>query len=68
MFLNLAVIAIKLSLSGLFVYILRSGVIMIAAATLASQLFLLVYAVSHMPSDEGAFVSHFLKCSFENGS
>lgn len=55
MFLNLAVIAIKLSLSGLFVYILRSGVIMIAAATLASQLFLLVYALSHMPSDEGAF-------------
>lgn len=55
MFLNLAVITVKLSLSGLFVYILKSGVIMIAVATLCSQLVLLTYALSHMPTDEGAF-------------
>ena len=55
MLLNMAVIAVKLSLSGLFVYVLRSGVIMIAVATLCSQLFLLIYALLHMPSDEGAF-------------
>lgn len=55
MLLNMVVIAVKLSLSGLFVYVLRSGVIMIAVATLCSQLFLLLYALLHMPSDEGAF-------------
>ena len=55
MFLNLAVIAVKLSLSGLFVYVLKSGVIMIAVATLCSQLVLLTFALTRMPSDEGAF-------------
>jgi len=55
MFLNLAVIAVKPSLSGLFVYVLKSGVIMIAVATLCSQLVLLTFALTRMPSDEGAF-------------
>ena len=53
--LNLAVIAVKLSLSAFFVYVLRGGVTMIAAATLFSQLLVLVYALVSMRADEGAF-------------
>lgn len=55
MTLNMAVIGIKLGLSALFIYVLDCGVIMIAVATLISQLFLLVYALFRMPRDEGAF-------------
>lgn len=53
--LNLMIILVKLSLSALFVYVLESGVIMIAVATLISQGLLLVYALISMPRDEGAF-------------
>ena len=53
--LNLAIILVKLGLSALFVYVLGSGVIMIAVATLVSQSVLLVYAVFSMVRDEGAF-------------
>ena len=45
MTLNMAVIGIKLGLSALFIYVLDYGVIMIAVATLISQLFLLGYAL-----------------------
>ena len=55
MTLNMAVIGIKLGLSALFIYVLDCGVIMIAVATLISQLFLLGYALIRMPRDEGAF-------------
>lgn len=53
--LNLMVIAIKLSLSAFFVYVLESDVIMLAVATLISQGMLLLYALITMPRDEGAF-------------
>ncbi len=53
--LNLMIILIKLGLTALFVYVMECGVIMIAVATLASQCFLLVYALITMPRDEGAF-------------
>ena len=53
--LNLAVILVKLSLSALFVYGLRGGLVMIAAATLAGQALMLVYAVFSMSRDDGAF-------------
>lgn len=55
MFLNLMVILVKLGLSALFIYVLDCGVIMIAVATLISQLTLLGYALFRMPRDEGAF-------------
>ena len=55
LFLNLAVIAVKLLFSAFFVFVLHSGVTMIAAATLLSQLLVLVYAIGSMRSDEGAF-------------
>ena len=55
MLLNFLVIGLKLGLSALFIYVLDSGVVMIAVATLVSQLALLVYALIRMPRDEGAF-------------
>lgn len=55
MALNLVVILVKLSLSAWFVYGLGSGVIMIAVATLMSQLVILLYAALRMPKDDGAF-------------
>lgn len=53
--LNMAIIAVKLSLSAFFVYVLESGLIMIAAATLAGQVMMLVYVLFSMSRDEGAF-------------
>lgn len=53
--LNIAVILVKLGLSALFVYVMDWGVVMIAAATLISQLVILLYAVVGMPADDGAF-------------
>lgn len=53
--LNLMIIVVKLGLSALFVYVIESGVIMIAVATLVSQSLLLLYALCKMPRDEGAF-------------
>ncbi len=55
LYLNLMIIVVKLALSALFVYVLDQGVIMIAVATLISQLLLLGYALLTMPRDEGAF-------------
>lgn len=56
---NVAVVVIKLGLSALFVYGLDGNVVSIAAATLASQLALLAYALVSMARDEGAFRFHF---------
>ena len=53
--LNLSMIAVKLVLSAVFVYILHGGLILIAVATLAGQLLLLAYALLTNPRDEGAF-------------
>lgn len=53
--LNLGIILIKLGLSALFVYVVKGGLILIAVATLAGQVLMLVYAAATMPRDEGAF-------------
>lgn len=53
--LNLVVILTKLGLTAFFVYVLESGVIMIAVATLVGQFVLMGYALVTMPRDEGAF-------------
>ena len=53
--LNLCIIAVKLSLSAFFLYVLHGGLILIAVATLAGQVLLLLYALLTMPKDEGAF-------------
>ncbi len=53
--LNTVVVVVKLALSAIFVYVLQSGLMMIAVATLISQLLLLGYALLSMRRDEGAF-------------
>lgn len=53
--LNMVIIAVKLSLTALFVYVLNSEVIMIAVATLIGQCVTLLYALITMPRDDGAF-------------
>lgn len=59
--LNLVIVAVKLSLSALFVYNLHGDVAMLAAATLIGQVLLLIYALVSMSRDDGAF-----RFSFQN--
>lgn len=53
--LNLVVIVVKLSLTAVFVYVLQGGLVMIAVASLVSQLFLFLFAVKNSLAGEGAF-------------
>lgn len=53
--LNMLVIAIKLSLTALFVYVLHSGINMISVATIVSQSVLLAAAVINMNQKGNAF-------------
>ena len=53
--LNMATVAIKLCFSAYFVYVMESGVTMIAVATLLSQIVMLCYALWSMSRDEGIF-------------
>lgn len=55
LYLNLVMIAVKLSLSALFVYGLDGGLMHIAGATLAGHATIFVYALYSMRRDEGAF-------------
>jgi len=55
LYLNTAVIAVKLFLTALFVYGMGGGVSMIAVATLASQAVLFVAALVNMNQKESAF-------------
>ncbi len=52
---NMVIVVVKLSLSAFFVYVLQSGIIMVAVATLISQVGLLFFALYSMNKDEGAF-------------
>lgn len=53
--LNIAVIVIKLSLTALFVYVLGSGLVMIAVASLLSELTLFAFAVRLSLIGDSAF-------------
>lgn len=53
--LNLLVIIFKLSLTAVFVYILNSGLVMIAVASLISQLVLFIFAVKNSLIGDSAF-------------
>lgn len=53
--LNLIVITVKIGISALFIYVFQWGVMMIAVATLLSQLLLFAVAVISMVKDEGCF-------------
>lgn len=52
---NLVIVMVKLGLSAFFVYILQRGIIMVAVATLISQVGLLLFALYSMSKDDGAF-------------
>ena len=53
--LNMVIIVVKLALSAFFVYGQGGGLIMIAAATLISQVIMLCYVLYSMSRDDGAF-------------
>lgn len=53
--LNLLVIVLKLSLTAIFVYILHSGLVMIAVASLISQVALFIFAVKNSIIGDSAF-------------
>ena len=55
MALNFLVTAVKLSLTAYFVYVLQGGLVMIAAASFASQATLLAFAVRNSLAGDGAF-------------
>ncbi len=54
-YLNILVIAVKLSLTAFFVYVLEGTLVMIAYASLASQLVLLLFAIKNNTSRDSAF-------------
>ena len=51
----MGIILVKLALSAFFVYVLHSGVTMIAVSTLVGQVLILIYAIFTMRRDDGAF-------------
>ena len=53
--LNILVILVKLSLTAYFVYILRSGLVMVAVASLCSELAMFVFALHFSLAGENAF-------------
>lgn len=53
--LNFVVLGIKLSLTALFVYVLNGTINMIAVATIASQVFLLLAAIHNLHEKDSAF-------------
>lgn len=65
--LNLLIILVKLSLSVLFVYVIKGGLVLIAVASLAGQLLLFFYALFSMSRDEGAFRFSPKNISFKKG-
>ncbi|MCR4617501.1 MAG: MATE family efflux transporter [Lachnospiraceae bacterium] len=65
MALNIMVIIIKLVFSAVFIYVLQCGVIMIAVATMISQLTLFIVAVISMIRDTGCFKFEFKYASFK---
>lgn len=55
MILNLLVIALKLSLTAIFVYALQGDLVMIAVASLISQAALLIFGLKNSMGGDGAF-------------
>lgn len=66
LYLNLAVVIVKLGLSAVFVYGFGWGVIMISVASLISHASLTAYVLITMPRDEGAFRFSFSAIRFDN--
>lgn len=55
LFLNICIVSIKLALTALFVYVFHLGITSIAAATLISQLSVLVFAFINMTKKDSLF-------------
>lgn len=55
LYLNLMVIITKLSLTAIFVYVMNGSLMMIAMASLISQLLLMIFAIKNSISKENAF-------------
>ncbi|MFR3729593.1 MATE family efflux transporter [Lacrimispora sp.] len=53
--LNMGVIALKLTMTALFVYVLKAGINMISIATIISQCFLLAAAIINLNQKDNAF-------------
>lgn len=66
LWLNIITITIKLSLTALFIYRFNGGVVMIAAATLISQMILLIIAVINMNKKDNLFGFSFKAISFDS--
>lgn len=63
LYLNLAVIISKLSLTGFFVYVLQSGITMIAVATVISQSIMLAAGIYNMSRKDSYFSFSFKSIS-----
>lgn len=68
LYLNMIVIAMKLVLTALFVYVLHCGINMIAAATIISQLSLLIFAIISLAKTNNAFGFSLKSISFRDGT
>jgi putative MATE family efflux protein len=55
LYLNLFVIAVKLTLTACFVYVLKSGITMIAVATVVANLIISISAIINMRQKDNAF-------------
>ena len=64
--LNLGVIALKLSLTAAFVYLLNGDLVMIGLASLLSQIFLFAFALKYSFFDDGAFSFSFRAVTAES--
>lgn len=67
LYLNVAVILVKLTLTAFFVYVLESGITMIAVATLISQSILFFVAVHNLNQKGNAFSFSLKQMTFHDG-
>ena len=66
LWLNMGIVGIKLSLTALFIYVFHKGVTAIAAATLISQLSVLICAIVNMTKKDNLFSFSMKAVSFKS--
>lgn len=66
LWLNMGIVGIKLSLTALFIYVFHKGVTAIAAATLISQLSVLICAIVNMTKKDNLFSFSLKAVSFKS--
>lgn len=65
LYLNMSVIAVKLALTAIFVYVMNKGITMISLATIISQLFLLIAGIINMNVKNNAFSLSYKYMNFQ---